>query len=234
MIIWKYRISYVNIFRLVSVKVQFSKKYLNEWVNFMARRTFFSFHYKPDIWRVYNVRNSWVVKPKEQEAEGFFDASVFEASAKENDDTLKAFLRDGLKNSSVTCVLVGAETAGRRWVRYEIVRSIVKKNGVLAVFIHGIENSDGKTSSKGENPLDQIGLYKTDKGIYFAELVDGKWVKYIDYAPAISEGELWFDAPTSKIVVPLSKYCPSYDFTLEKGRENIGDWIESAATLAGR
>ena len=36
----------------------------------MARRAFFSFHYQNDIWRVWNVRNSWVVNGT-REAYGF-------------------------------------------------------------------------------------------------------------------------------------------------------------------
>lgn len=48
----------------------------------MPRRTFFSFHYEPDVWRAWNVRNSWVVKESDEESRGFFDSSVFEASKK--------------------------------------------------------------------------------------------------------------------------------------------------------
>jgi hypothetical protein len=82
----------------------------------LPRRTFFSFHYKPDVWRAWNVRNCWVVQPGEEESVGFFDSSVFEASQKESDDALKGFLRNGLKNTSVTCVLAGTRTWSRRWV----------------------------------------------------------------------------------------------------------------------
>lgn len=45
----------------------------------MPRKTFFSFHYQEDVWRAWNVRNSWVVG-KDKESVGFYDASVFEAS----------------------------------------------------------------------------------------------------------------------------------------------------------
>jgi hypothetical protein len=200
----------------------------------MTRRTFFSFHYKPDVWRVQNVRNCWIVNQQGKSADGFFDSSVFEASAKENENTLKAFLRDGLKNSSVTCVLVGAETASRRWVRYEIIRSILKGNGVLAVFIHDVKDSDGQTCAKGINPLSEVGVYKTGSGIFFAERKDGKWVKYDDYTLSISEDDLWFAAPRTNTVIPFSRHCLSYDFIQQNGRENIGSWIETAASLAGR
>lgn len=200
----------------------------------MARRTFFSFHYQPDIWRVWNVRNCWVVNDSEQVSDGFLDSSVFEASKKESPDALKKFLREGLKNSSVTCVLVGSETSQRRWVRYEIVRSVLKGNGLLSVDIHEVKNKDRETSQKGVNPLDHIGLYKTDIGIYFAEKKDAKWVKYEDYTLAVSDTDLWFDAPTTNTVVPLSKHCMRYDFVNQDGRKNIDGWIETAAKLAGR
>lgn len=200
----------------------------------MARRTFFSFHYAPDIWRAMNVRNCWVVRPEEQSASGFFDSSVFEASKKESDDSLKAFLRTGLANTSVTCVLAGARTFERRWVRYEIARSIIKGNGLLTVHIHGVENSKQQVSQKGTNPLSQMGLYRSNGRILLAEVKDGNWVKYSDYAQAIPEADLWIPAPTTNKVTRLSNHCRSYDFVTLNGRNKIGNWIEAAATAAGR
>lgn len=200
----------------------------------MARRTFFSFHYSPDVWRAWNVRNSWVVRPSEQEDKGFFDSSVFEASKKESDDALKAFLRKGLENTSVTCVLTGSETSTRRWVRYEIARSLVKGNGLLTVHIHGVKDREGKLSTKGNDPLSSMGVYKADGSIYLCEYKGGKWIKYNDYTLAIPGGDLWFDAPVDTNVIPLSRHCMSYDFSVQNGRENINGWIETAAGLAGR
>jgi hypothetical protein len=200
----------------------------------MARRTFFSFHYTPDVWRAWNVRNSWVVRPEDQIDHGFFDSSVFEASKRESDDSLKAFLRDGLKNTSVTCVLTGTYTWGRRWVRYEVARSLAKGNGMLTVHIHGVQNKDKQVTEKGADPLAQMGVYKTANGIFLAEWKGQKWIKYKDYPLAIPEGDLWFKAPTSATVVQLSTHCRSYDFVTQNGRQNIGGWIEAAAALAGR
>jgi antiphage defense system Thoeris ThsB-like protein len=199
----------------------------------VARRTFFSFHYHPDVWRAWNVRNSWVVTD-DQEDRGFFDSSVFEASKKESDDSLKAFLRKGMENTSVTCVLAGTDTWTRRWVRYEIARSVLKGNGLLAVYIHGVKNTEGLVAPKGADPLANMGVYKTDSGIFLAEWKDGQWAKYGDYTLAIPEKDLWFDAPKSTNVVQLCTHCLSYDFTEQNGRSNIGGWIETAAGLAGR
>lgn len=201
----------------------------------MARRTFFSFHYQRDVWRAWNVRNSWVVRDDDDRVDqGFFDSSVFEASKKESDDALKKFLREGLEYTSVTCVLSGTHTWQRRWVRYEIARSVVKGNGLLTVDINGVKNNAGEISDKGANPLAQMGVYKNDNGIYLAEWQGGKWVKYDDYTLAIPAGDLWFPAPTSTDVIQLSSHCMRYDFTAQNGRDNIDGWIETAAGLAGR
>lgn len=200
----------------------------------MARRTFFSFHYQEDVWRVFNVRKCWAIG-KDREADGFFDGSVFEASKKEGDDALKAFLREGLKNTSVTCVLAGQYTAARRWVRYEIVRSVLKGNGLLTVDIHGIRNDKQVLGVKGTDPMAEVGVYLSKGKLYFAELKAGKWVQYSDYVSSIPASELWFDAPTSEnTVVKLSQHCKRYDFVAKNGRDNIADWIEIAAGQAGR
>ena len=199
----------------------------------MARRTFFSFHYQPDVWRAWNVRNSWVVTD-DQEDRGFFDSSVFEATKRESEDVLKQFLRKGLDNTSVTCVLTGSQTWQRRWVRYEIARSVIKGNGLLTVHIHKIENQQKKTATKGADPLSNMGLYKANGKILLAEWQQAKWVQYADYTRSIPEQDLWFSPPTSTSVVQLSRYCRSYDFMADSGRSNIGKWIETAATAAGR
>jgi len=199
----------------------------------MARRTFFSFHYTADVWRAWNVRNSWVGKPDHIDV-GFFDNSVFEASKRVNEDSLKNFLRKGLENTSVTCVLTGTDTWQRRWVRYEIARSILKGNGLLTVHIDGIRDRYGYTSSRGYDPLAQMGLYRTGGSIYLAEWKGGTWVKYSDYTLAIPERDLWFAAPKTDNVVQISNHCMAYDYAQQRGHANIGGWIETAAGLAGR
>lgn len=177
--------------------------------------------------------HSWVGKPDHIDV-GFFDNSVFEASKRVNEDSLKNFLRKGLENTSVTCVLTGTDTWQRRWVRYEIARSILKGNGLLTVHIDGIRDRYGYTSSRGYDPLAQMGLYRTGGSIYLAEWKGGTWVKYSDYTLAIPERDLWFAAPKTDNVVQISNHCMAYDYAQQRGHANIGGWIETAAGLAGR
>lgn len=114
------------------------------------RRTFFSFHYKRDIWRASIVRNVGAVDA--QAAAGWTDASLWEEAKKKGDDAVKKLINEGLEGTTVTAVLIGAETASRRWVNYEIQRSLDRGNGLLGIHIHMLEDKDGKTDSRGAVP----------------------------------------------------------------------------------
>ena len=118
----------------------------------MARRVFFSFHYDRDIWRVSQIRNSWVTKPNIEEA-GFIDKASWEAIQREGDEAIERWINKQLDGTSVTVVLIGAETAGRKWVNYEIRKSYEKGNGLLGVYIHNCEDQNGLTDYKGRNPF---------------------------------------------------------------------------------
>lgn len=108
----------------------------------MARRVFFSFHYSNDIWRANQVRNSNVIAGAD--TAGFFDHSEYEEAKKRGSDAIKRMILRNLKNTSVTVVLIGTETAFRPWVRYEIEQSIAQKNGLLGIYIHHLKTQDGK------------------------------------------------------------------------------------------
>ena len=84
----------------------------------MARKVFFSFHYGRDVWRVNVVRNSGGVEGVS--AAGFHDGSVWEETKKKGDEAIKKLIDSGLDGTSVTVVLIGAETANRTYVSYEM------------------------------------------------------------------------------------------------------------------
>lgn len=135
----------------------------------MARRVFFSFHYERDIWRASVVRNSWLTQ-KDREEAGFWDASLWEDAKKKGDEAIKKMINKALEGTSVTVVLIGAETNGRKWVRYEIRKSYKKGNGMLGVYIHKIKDNNGLTDIKGSNQFGEIGQDENGNGIYFWQL----------------------------------------------------------------
>lgn len=118
----------------------------------MARRVFFSFHYERDIWRASQLRNSWVTKP-DREAAGFWDAASWEEVKKKGEEAVKRWIDKQLEGTSITVVLIGAETADRKYVNYEIEQSYKEGNGLLGIYIHNLKDKNGYTEVKGKNPF---------------------------------------------------------------------------------
>lgn len=84
----------------------------------MAKRVFFSLHYQ-DVkeFRANVPRKSWLTK-KDREDAGSFDASLWETSKKVGSLAIKRLINKGLKNTTVTAVLIGSQTYARHWVRF--------------------------------------------------------------------------------------------------------------------
>ncbi|HTB92675.1 MAG TPA: TIR domain-containing protein [Candidatus Sulfotelmatobacter sp.] len=116
----------------------------------MPRKVFFSFHYERDIWRTNVVRNSGVVEGSA--AAGFYDASLWEDAKKKGESDVKKLIDAGLVGTSLTVVLIGAETSQRKFVNYEIEQSIARGNGLLGIYISGIKDSNGNTDVQGAAP----------------------------------------------------------------------------------
>ena len=148
----------------------------------MARRTFFSFHYDRDVWRANEVRNSWLTQ--DREAAGFFDAGLWEESKNKGDEAIKKLILQGLENTSVTAVLIGAKTSEREYVRFEIIESYNRGNGLLGVYIHSLGNRLGQADARGQNPLENVWLNKPEgRKVYFSSLYPTyDWVRDNGYA----------------------------------------------------
>jgi hypothetical protein len=118
----------------------------------LVRRVFFSFHYGRDVWRVNQVRNSWVAK-EDREAAGFIDAAEWEEVKQDGEDAIKRWIDEQMYGTSVTAVLIGNETAERDWVHYEIKKSIERGNGIVGIKVHSLKDKEGSTDFSGSNPL---------------------------------------------------------------------------------
>jgi hypothetical protein len=171
----------------------------------MARRVFFSFHYKNDIWRVSQIRKSNITK--DWEADKFLDAASWESIRRRGDSAVKDWIDRQLSGTGVTVVLIGAETAKRRYVRYEIEQSHKRGNGILGIYIHRLKNQHGESSLKGRNPFDSI---------------------------TTEVEESFFGFWNTKRTKQFSEIYPTYDWVVDNGYQNINRWIEDAAQKAGR
>jgi MTH538 TIR-like domain (DUF1863) len=139
----------------------------------MARRVFFSFHYGRDIWRVNVVRNTGAIEGVA--AAGFHDASLWEETKRRGGDAVRRLIDRGLEGTSVTVVLIGAETAQRLYVTYEIAKSISRGNGLLGILIHNIKDELGRPGIQGRVPE---ALRKAGAPVYTWEYGRlGQWVE---------------------------------------------------------
>lgn len=117
----------------------------------MARRCFFSFHYKPDSQRASLVRQIGSIEGNRPATD-----NDWEVITSGGDDAIKKWIAGQIYGKSCTVVLVGSNTANRKWINHEIVKSWVDGMGVVGIYIHGLKNLDGNTSTKGDNPFDYI------------------------------------------------------------------------------
>ena len=195
------------------------------------RKVFFSFDWD-DVWRVNQVRNSWVAKGSFADA-GFVDVAEIEKVKKQTDREIKKWIDEQINGTSVTCILIGVKTNKSKWVKYEIEKSIEKKNGLLGVFIHEMKDSGGKTDKQGVNPLGEYrknNLSKKVTGSLLGGAAAGGLAKLLFPQLAIP-------ATIVGIALALLKSNDDYriyDWFEDNGYKNLGNWIEIAAQQVGR
>lgn len=193
------------------------------------RRVFFSFDWD-DVWRVNQVRNSWVTKGNKA---GFVDAAEIERVKKRTDKEIQRWIDEQMKGKSVTCVLIGSKTDKSKWVKYEIEKSIKEKKGLLGVFIHKLKDSNRKTDKKGTNLLKDYG--KNDFGETVKNALVGGGVglglaKLVFPQLAISATIIG----SALALLESNDDYKIYDWVTDDGTNNLGDWIEKAAKQVGR
>lgn len=163
----------------------------------MARRAFYSFHYKPDNWRASQVRNMGVVDGNKPATD-----NDWETITKGGDKKIKEWIDDQLNGKSCAIVLIGKNTAGRKWINYEIEKAWNDKKGLLGIYVHNLKNAAGEQTDKGKNPFDEF------------TVGEGKDAK------SLSKIVKTYDPPYT-----LSKNV--YDYI----KENLADWIETAIEI---
>jgi hypothetical protein len=124
----------------------------------MARRVFYSFHYNPDVMRVSQVRNIGSLEANRPATDNNWETVI---SGK--DIAIKRWITEQMKGRLCTIVLVGENTANRKWINHEIIKSWKDGMGVVGIRIHGLKNTDGFISKMGANPFDYIGYGNTGK-----------------------------------------------------------------------
>lgn len=115
----------------------------------MAREpVFYSFHYDDDVFRVQQIRKMGVVDGNEP-----VSPNDWEQVKRKGDAAVEKWIDDSLKYKRCVIVLIGSETANRKWVKYEIKRAWELKKGLFGIHIHNLRCPRTGTCSKGPNPF---------------------------------------------------------------------------------
>lgn len=72
------------------------------------------------------------------------------------DRAIQKWIDDQLYGKTVVIVLIGAKTAGRKWIKYEIKKAWEEGKGVLGIHIHNLKDKNGNQTSKGKNPFEDL------------------------------------------------------------------------------
>ncbi len=193
-------------------------------MSIMAKRVFFSFHYQDVIdFRANVVRQSWVTRDREEA--GFFDVSLWEQSRQRGDSSLKQLIDDSLDGTSVTAVLIGSETHLRRWVRYEIMKSLQRGNTLVGIHINQIQCRNRQIKRHGPNPFDYLAVEFNGAGdkVDLCEWDGQRWVRYAD----LSGWGVPAQPQNAGQMKQLSNWYKTYCWITNSGYQNFANWISA-------
>ncbi|HGN1555824.1 TPA: TIR domain-containing protein [Pseudomonas aeruginosa] len=128
----------------------------------MTRRAFYSFHYQPDNWRAAQVRSMGVIEGNKPASD-----NDWEDVKEGGDSAIQKWIDGQLSGKTVAIVLIGQNTAGRKWINYEIEKAWGDNKGVFGIYIHNLKNSTEDQSENGSNPFSNF----TIGGVSMDEIV---------------------------------------------------------------
>ena len=114
----------------------------------MAKKTFFSFHYVPDNWRASQVRNIGAIEGNRPLSDNDWESIVGRGPA-----AIQGWIDGQMTDRAAAVVLIGSQTAGRKWIKYEIEKAWNDGKGLVGIYIHGLKNAAGSQAPKGANPF---------------------------------------------------------------------------------
>lgn len=82
----------------------------------------------------------------------------WESVKKGGDAKIKGWIDEQMVGTSCAVVLIGANTANRKWINYEIKKAWDDGKGVLGVYIHNLKDKDGNQCVMGNNPFSYVSL----------------------------------------------------------------------------
>ncbi|WP_206499071.1 TIR domain-containing protein [Rhodococcus sp. KRD175] len=118
----------------------------------MAKKVFLSFHYNGDVTRCQQVRNIGAIEEDREEV----SAQKWETIKAGGDQAIKNWIAKEMAGKDAVVVLVGGETASRKWVKHEIEKAWKDKVPLVGIRVHGMLDLNGNKGSYGEDPFSKV------------------------------------------------------------------------------
>lgn len=173
------------------------------------RQVFYSFHFKNDSWRAGQVRNIGVL-----EGNNPVSSNEWEEVKRNGDNAIKKWIHSNMNYRSCIIVLIGSETATRKWCKYEIERAWKDGKGIVGVYINNLKDVLGNQDLKGDNPFELFCIDKTFN--YIAQ----------------------HKKPADSTEINLSEICKAYtppyqtsSYVYNYIKEHIDIWVEEAIKI---
>jgi len=116
----------------------------------LAKTVFYSFHYSNDVHRVQLIKHMGAL-----EGQPILNSQDWEAVRQRGDQAIQNWIDNQMKWKKAVIVLIGRQTAGRKWVKYEIEKAWSNNKPLLGVYIHGLASLDDGPDRKGESPFNK-------------------------------------------------------------------------------
>lgn len=156
----------------------------------MTRKVFYSFHYGNDVFRVQQIRNMGAFEENQP-----VKANDWEEIKRKGDKAIQNWIDENLKGTSCLVVLIGEDTANRKWVKYEIQKAWNDGKGVLGIYIHNLKDPKTGVCKQGANPFEQ---FKFKNGSQLSSMVKCYNPKYHDaYNDIKNNIESWIEEAIS-------------------------------------
>ena len=115
------------------------------------RQIFYSFHYDNDVMRVAQLRSIGALEDNKP-----VSANEWEEVKRKSDTGIEQWIDDNMNYRSCVVVMIGEETANRKWVKHEIKKAWSEKRAVLGIYIHNVNCPRNGKSKQGTNPFDNF------------------------------------------------------------------------------
>jgi hypothetical protein len=130
----------------------------------MSRSSFVSFHYQNDHWRVQQILRMGAIDGQE-----IMPAQKWETVKARGDNAVQHWIDTEMAYKGAVVVLIGSQTASRRWVKYEIQKAWMSRKPLLGIRIHALKDEHQRTATAGNNPFAQFGF--SDSRLTYADFV---------------------------------------------------------------